>query len=150
MGVDHAVDLGHEADGFGQGDDDLVVMRNVFVREKTSGIAFLRAAVLEPFFADLVAADMEVPDAFGDRMKTAGAGLEFGFAAFAVDPDGAALVGCPADFTDSAVVADERSPGRVQSRRFQKMQGDEFAAEAGEFAEQGETAGQGAIGESRF
>ena len=62
-------------------------------------------------------------------MEAAGAGLELGFAAFAVDPDGAALVGCPANFADSTVVADERSPGRVQSSRFQKMQGDEFPAE---------------------
>ena len=136
------VDFGHEADGFGQDDDDLVVMGNVLVREDASGLAFLRAAVLEPFFADLIAADVEIPDVFGDRMEAAGAGLEFGFAAFAVDPDGAALVGCPADFADSAVVADERSLGRVQSRRFQKMQGDEFPSEADGFAEKVEAARQ--------
>lgn len=87
MGVDHVVDFSHEADGFGEVDDDLVVMGNVLVGEDTSGLAFLRAAVLGPFFADLIAADVEIPDVFGDRMEAAGAWLEFGFAAFAVDPE---------------------------------------------------------------
>ena len=51
VGVNHIVDLGHEADGFGQGDDDFVVVDDVVRGE---GPPF---AVLEPFLADLVAAD---------------------------------------------------------------------------------------------
>src|SRR5690606_28522188 len=66
--VDHLVDLGHQADGFLQGDHDLVVVGNVVVAE---GAAF---AVLEPFLADLVAADVEVPYVLGYRTETAGTG----------------------------------------------------------------------------
>ncbi len=53
--VDHLVNLGHEADGFGKGDDDFVVVGDVVLRE---GAVF---AIFEPFLADRVAADVEVP-----------------------------------------------------------------------------------------
>ena len=66
--VDNFVDLSHEADGFGEGHDDFVVVGDIVVGE---GAAF---AVFEPFLADLVAADVEVPDGFGDSAETAGAG----------------------------------------------------------------------------
>lgn len=42
MLVDHLVDLGHQADGFGQGDDDLLVVGDVVLRERAA------LAVLEP------------------------------------------------------------------------------------------------------
>ena len=51
MGVDGIVDFGHEADGLVQGDDDAVVVGDVVTAQAA---AF---AVLEPFDADLVAAD---------------------------------------------------------------------------------------------
>ena len=31
MGVDHFIDFGHDADGFAEGDDDLLVVGNVVV-----------------------------------------------------------------------------------------------------------------------
>ena len=48
MLFDDFVDLGHEADGFGEGDDDFTVVGHVFGGE---GAAF---AVFEPFLAELV------------------------------------------------------------------------------------------------
>ena len=56
VGGDGLVDFGHEADGFIQGDDDFLVVGEVVVGELAA------AAVFEPFVADLVAADVEVPD----------------------------------------------------------------------------------------
>jgi hypothetical protein len=53
------VDFAHQADGFGEGDDDLLVVVNVVGRE------FAAFAILEPFFADLIAADMKFPDFLG-------------------------------------------------------------------------------------
>ena len=53
---DEGVDFAHEADGFGDGDDDFLVVVNVVGGEEA---AF---AILEPLFSDLVAADMEVPN----------------------------------------------------------------------------------------
>ena len=44
--VDGAVDFGHEADGFGEGDDEFVVVGDVAARERAS------LAVLEPLLAD--------------------------------------------------------------------------------------------------
>ena len=61
--VDGFVDLGHEADGFGQGDDDFVVVGDVVRGEDPP------FAVLEPFLADLVAADVKVPYLLGDRYQ---------------------------------------------------------------------------------
>ena len=51
--VDDNVDLGHEANGFGEGNDDLVVVGDVVVGKGTV------LAVLEPFPGNLVTADME-------------------------------------------------------------------------------------------
>jgi len=56
VGVDDAVDFGHDADRFVEGHNDAVVMDEIVGSERPS------PAVLEPLLADLVAADIEVPD----------------------------------------------------------------------------------------
>ena len=95
MLFDDFVDLGHEANGFGEGDDDSVVVGDVVFGE---GAAF---AVFEPFFADLVAADVEIPNRFGDAFESGGLGF--------VDPDG---VFRPSDFFDLGMAtADELGYG---------------------------------------
>lgn len=60
---DDVVDFFHNADGFGDGDDDFLVVVNVVRRE------FPFFAVLEPFFADLIAANVEFPNFLGDTFK---------------------------------------------------------------------------------
>ena len=64
--VDDFVDFGHQADGVGQGDDDFVVVGDVVRGEDPP------FTVLEPFLADLVAADVEVPDLLGNAAKACG------------------------------------------------------------------------------
>ena len=59
MLLNDLVDLLHQADRLVQGNDDFLVVGNVIGRERA---AF---AVLEPLLADLVAADVEVPDRLG-------------------------------------------------------------------------------------
>ncbi len=81
MGVDHFVDLGHQADGFVQGDDNLVIVRDVFLREYT---AF---AVFKPFLADLIATDVEVPDALWYAIEEALRGIDPHSVAFVTDFD---------------------------------------------------------------
>jgi hypothetical protein len=66
VGVDDFVDFSHEADGFVQGDDDALVVEDVFVGKRPA------SAVLELLFADLVAANMKVPDIVGDAIEPAG------------------------------------------------------------------------------
>jgi len=56
---DHAVNLGHEADGFVDGNDDALVVIDVFVSQRAA------ATILQPFLANLVAANVEVPDVLG-------------------------------------------------------------------------------------
>src|SRR6266581_2360639 len=80
---DHDVDLGHEADGFGEGDDDFLVVGEVVLRELPS------FAVFEPFLADLVAADVEVPHVLAHASEAGGLRL--------VQPNG---VFGPPDFFD--------------------------------------------------
>ncbi len=127
VGFDDLVDLGHEADGFAEGDDDLVVVGDVFVGQ---GAAF---AVLEPFLADLVAADVEVPDSFGDTAEADGACHGAATRAAGVNPDG--VIG-PADLDDFLGLADELGDGLVELGRFQKVQSGEFATEPGNLTEQ--------------
>lgn len=72
MGLDCLVDFAHEADGFVEGDDDAVVVADVFVGEDAAGagvLAALALAVAEPLLADLVAADVKVPDGFGHAVE---------------------------------------------------------------------------------
>ena len=110
VGFDDFVDLGHQADGFAEGEDDLVVVGDVFV---VQGAAF---AVFEPFLADLVAADVEVPDGFGHTLETAAAGgLERSFlGGRGVEPD---CVGRPANAGDFLGPADELGDGLVVRRQ---------------------------------
>ena len=98
MGFDDFINLFHQPSGFGEGDDDLVVVGDVLVGE---GAAF---AILEPFRADLVAADVEVPDVFRDAVETGSARGGRRFLAAGVEPDGA--VG-PAGFEDELGGTDE-------------------------------------------
>ena len=143
VGFDDFVDFAHQADGFGEGDDDLVVVRDVLVAQGAAGIALFRAAVLEPLLADLVASDMEVPDLLRDGTEAAGARLGLLSAALSVDPNRAAVVGGVDDFRNLPVASDELCDGSVEGRRFQQVQGGEFATNVGESAEEFETAGQG-------
>ena len=80
MGFDGLVDLLHDADGFGKGDDNSVVVGDVVFCQDPTEATLLRAAVFEPLFADLIAADVEVPDFSGDGCEAARLRL--------VDPDG--------------------------------------------------------------
>ena len=63
MGLDHLVDLAHEADGFVEGDHDAVVVGDVLVGQLAAGVGVLATgdalAVFEPLVADLVATDVE-------------------------------------------------------------------------------------------
>ena len=63
MLVDDFVDLGHNANGFGEGDDDLLVMVDVVFGE------FAAPAVLEPSFANLITTNTETPHAFGHALE---------------------------------------------------------------------------------
>src|SRR5580700_5598823 len=72
--IDDFVDLTHEADCLGKGDDNLVVVGDVVLREPAA------LAVLEPFLADRVAADVELPHRLGHAREPATLAL--------VDPDG--------------------------------------------------------------
>ena len=60
---DDFVDFLHDADGFGDGDDDFLVVVDVV------GGEFPAFAVLESLFADLPAANVELPDFFGDALE---------------------------------------------------------------------------------
>ena len=60
---DDLIDFGHEADGFFEGDDDAVVVGDVFRSE------FAVLAIFEPLFADLISADVEVPNIFGHSLE---------------------------------------------------------------------------------
>lgn len=62
-GGDQLVDLGHQADGLAQGDDDLLVVLDIVVRQLP---AF---AIFEPFFANLVTADVKFPNLFGHAVE---------------------------------------------------------------------------------
>jgi len=88
LDLDSLIDLGHDADGLIQSDNDLLVVRNIIGGEP----AIL--PVFEPFVADLVSADAEVPDLLGHAPKASGAGLDrsvplTGDGLGGVEPDGA-------------------------------------------------------------
>ena len=59
VSFDDLVDLGHDVDSLTEGDDDLLIVGDVLVRESAS------LSVFKPLVADLVAADVEVPDLLG-------------------------------------------------------------------------------------
>jgi hypothetical protein len=53
---DGGVNCGHEADCFAPGRDHLLVVGQVLLAQSAA------SAVFEPFFANLMAADVEIPD----------------------------------------------------------------------------------------
>jgi hypothetical protein len=61
----HVINLSHQPNRFRQRDDDAVVMVQIV------GIEYAALAVFEPLMADLIAADVEVPDVFRDADKAA-------------------------------------------------------------------------------
>lgn len=66
MGLDHLVDLRHEADGLVQRHYDLLVVGQVVVGEGAV------LAVVQPLVADLVAADMKIPHSLGHAPEAHG------------------------------------------------------------------------------
>jgi len=63
--LDDLVDFLHEADGFFERDDDFLVVGEIPRRKHAAGARIFAAfglAIFQPFFAHLVAADVEVPD----------------------------------------------------------------------------------------
>jgi len=77
--LDYFIDFAHEPDSLFDGHDNFLVMLDIFVSESAA------PPVFEPFFADLVSADVEIPDVGGDVFKTGfvginedGAGFVFG------------------------------------------------------------------------
>ena len=79
--LDDGIDFGHQADSFVQGNDNAMVVLNVVLRE---GTAF---AVFKPFLADLVTADVEVPDALWYAIEEALRGIDPHSVAFVTDFD---------------------------------------------------------------
>ena len=173
--VDDFVDFLHEADGFVEGDDDAVVVGEVVGGEGPA------LAVFEPFLADLVAADVEVPDLFGDAVEADGAGHGIVGAARAalgllgldrVQPDrvvrpahllddGGGGAGEGKDHGQAVARGDVVAPGPgglvvaggegLLHRGLNQVEGDEFAAELGQGAEQFEARRQAAgAGKSIF
>lgn len=123
MFVDDFVDFRHETNCFFKGNHNAVVVGDVFLRQ------FPSTAVFEPFLTDLVATDVKVPD--GLRHTGKAGGLRF------VEPDGLAGV---ADLFDFVLgVVDEARDEVFQFGRLQEMEGDEFAAEPGQGAEELQT-----------
>ena len=57
------VNFRHEADGFTQGSNHLAVVLQIVIGQGSA------TAVLEPLFANLIAADMEIPDFARDAFE---------------------------------------------------------------------------------
>src|SRR3990167_4138720 len=75
VAVDHLIDLGHDAAGFGEGDNHAAVVEDVVIGQDAAIgllLAALGGAVLEPFFAGLIAADVELPGGLGHVLEPAG------------------------------------------------------------------------------
>ena len=126
MPLDGLVDLLHQANGLGEGDDDLLVVDDVVLGERAA------LAVLEPLLADLVATDVEVPHVLAHAPQAEGLGL--------VEPDG--VLG-PGDFLDLGVPAPCEFRDRLgELRRFQQVQRGEFATEPSQRVEQPQVSGQ--------
>ena len=62
-GGDGGVDLGHEADGFLKGRDDLPIVQLVVITQGPF------PPILQPLFTNLIAANMEIPDFGRDAFK---------------------------------------------------------------------------------
>ena len=124
VGFDDLVDFGHQVDRLFQGDDDLLVVGDVFLGKRPA------AAVLQSLLADLIAADVEIPDVFGNAFEPAfGVDADFPEARSALEcgREAAAFVcgiSCPA--VDCAT----RFAARTQSGSFAAALQSGFAAGA--------------------
>ena len=126
VGFDDFVNLGHDADGLAEGDDDFLVVGNIVVGKYPSWIAFLWPPVLEPLLADLVAADIEVPYLLRHAPKATRFCL--------VDPHNLLGVG---DLFDLEVAgADEGSDLVAELGRLHKVESDEFPSQFDKRAKQ--------------
>ena len=132
------IDRSHDLNRFTKGNDNLLVVLDVF------GTKLATFTVFEPFVADLVAADVEVPDGFGD--------LGEGVALF-VDDDVAVDEFWLSRINHTiAAVVDEFRLGFFlgELRGFHQVQLHEFFAEGGELGEQGVVACEWDAGEVDF
>jgi len=59
--INDLIYLGHEADGFIEGNDDAMIVVYIVSGKSSSRLAALWPTVLEPFLADLIPADVKVP-----------------------------------------------------------------------------------------
>ena len=126
MGFNNLVNLRHQADGFGQCDDDFLVVSDVVLRERA---AF---AVFQPFLADLIAADVEVPHRLAHTLEADGLRL--------VHPHGVIR---PRWFFDLGIFsADEFGDGMIELGRFQQVQGDKLTTQCCEGLKQRQTTRQ--------
>lgn len=57
VGINDLVNFSHDADGFGKGDDNILVVGDIVSGELTMCLS----AVVKPLLADLVATDVEIP-----------------------------------------------------------------------------------------
>ena len=126
MGLDDLINLFHQADSFVERDDNFLVVGDVALRQRPA------LSIFEPLLANLVAADVEVPNVFANA-------FEAGSLCFVKPHD----VLRPRDFFDLGTAdADELRDGVDELGRFQQVQGGEFAAEPGQRAEQLQVPGQ--------
>ena len=128
--VDYFVNFGHQTDGLGESDDDALVVVAVFLGEYTAGagvLATLGLSILEPFMADLIAANMEVPDLLGHTLEAGGLVL--------VEPN--SFVGIGNLFhswitgSNQIIRADKLVAGILDLWRFHEVQGNQFSSQLG-------------------
>ena len=105
--LDHRVDFGHQPDRLRQGDNDLVVVLDVLLAQHPS------LAVFEPLFADLVSANVEVPNGLRHALEATCSRPGFGLLASGIKPHG---VVDPADFEHFPRIADEGGHRLVEPR----------------------------------
>ena len=75
VSVNPLFDLIKNADGFADGNDDLLIVLDVLSAQYVTGSGILTAftlPILEPFLADLVAADVKVPHLLSHSLKATG------------------------------------------------------------------------------
>src|SRR5262245_9346610 len=91
MFLDDVVDFGHDADGFIESHDNLLIMLDIGFCELAS------SAIFQPFFTNLVTTDMEVPNVLRYAFETFG--LSF------VQPDSFA---CVRDFLNFGIATADK------------------------------------------
>ena len=118
-GGDQLIDLGHQADGFIQGDNDLLVVLGVVVRKRP---AF---AIFEPFLADLIAADMKFPHLLGHAFEVL----------ILIEPNALVFFGILNFFNDIVAFFGERGDKIMEFGRFEEVERNQLGAFSGESAE---------------